>query len=48
MHNMSTEVHTKSHTDDDNVHAGYLDGDSPPMHEPSHINTGQQDTDHHK
>ena len=48
MHDVSTKVHAESHTDDDNVHAGDLNGDAPPMHEASHIHTCQQDTNHHK
>ena len=48
MHYVSTEVHAESHADDDNVHAGYLNGDAPPVHEASNIHAGQQHTDHHK
>ena len=48
MHDVSTEVHTEAHTDDDNVHAGDLYGDAPPVHDPSHVNTGQENTNHHK
>ena len=48
MHDVGTEVDTKPDTDDDNVHGGDLDGDPPPVHEASHIHTGQQHTQHHK
>ena len=34
--------------DDDDVHAGYLDGDAPPVHEARHVHTRQQHAQHHE
>ena len=34
--------------DDDDVHAGDLDGDAPPVHEARHVHTRQQHTQHHE
>ena len=48
VHDMSAEVHTEPHADDEDVHAGDLDGDAPPVHEPGHVHAGQQDAEHHE
>ena len=48
MHDVGTEVYTEPHTDDDDVHAGDLDGDAPPVHEARHVHTRQQHTQHHE
>ena len=34
--------------DDDDVHAGDLDGDAPPVHEARHVHTRQQHAQHHE
>jgi len=48
MHDMSTEVHTESHTDDEDVHAGDLDGDAPPVHEAGHVDASEKHAEHDK
>ena len=37
VHDVSAEVDTEADTDDEDVHAGDLDCDSPPMHEPGNV-----------
>ena len=34
--------------DDEHIHAGDVNGETPPVHEPSHISAGEQDTHHHQ
>ena len=45
MHNTAMMVMLP---DDDDVHAGYLDGDAPPVHEARHVHTRQQHAQHHE
>ena len=37
MHDVGTEVDTEADADDEDVHAGDLDGDAPPVHEAGHV-----------
>ena len=37
VHNVGTEVDTEADADDEDVHAGDLDGDAPPVHEAGHV-----------
>ena len=46
VHDVSTEVHAETDTDDQDVHARDLDGDAPPVHEAGHIDTGEEDAEH--
>ena len=48
MHDMGTEVDTEANADDEDVHAGDLDGDAPPVHEAGNVHAGEEDTHHHK
>lgn len=48
MNNVGTVVHTQTNTDDDNVHAGDLNGDAPPVHEARNVHAGEEDTHHDK
>ena len=48
MHYVCAEVHTESDADDENVHAGDVDGEPPPVHEARHVHTRQQHTQHHE
>ena len=43
MHYVGTEVDTEADADDEDVHAGDLDGDAPPVHEAGHVQAGQED-----
>ena len=48
VHNVGTEVHTETDADDEDVHAGDLDGDAPPVHEAGHVQAGEEDAEHHE
>ena len=48
VHDVGTEVHTEADADDDDVHAGDLYGDAPPVHEARHVHTRQQHAQHHE
>ena len=48
VHDVGTEVHTEADTDDEDVHAGDLDGDAPPVHEAGHVQAGEEDAEHHE
>ena len=48
MHDVCAEVHTESNTDDEDVHAGDVDGEAPPVHEARHVQRGQQHAHHHQ
>ena len=44
--NVGTEVHTEPHADDEDVHAGHVDGEAPPVHEAGHVSAGEEDAHH--
>ena len=46
MHDVGTEVDTEADADDEDVHAGDLDGDAPPVHEAGHVQAGEEDAEH--
>ena len=46
MHYVGTEVHTEPDTDDEDVHAGHVDGETPPVHEAGHVSAGEEDAHH--
>ena len=48
VHDVGTEVHTETDADDDDVHAGDLDGDAPKVHEAGHVQAGEEDAEHHE
>ena len=48
VHYVGTEVDTEADADDEDVHAGDLDGDAPPVHEAGHVQAGQEDAEHHE
>ena len=47
MKNDNTDV-VNNLPDDDNVHAGDLNGDAPPVHEARNVHAGEEDTHHDK
>ena len=46
VHDVGAEVDTETNADDEDVHAGDLDGDAPAVHEAGHIHTGEEDAEH--
>ena len=48
VHDVGTEVDTETDTDDEDVHAGHVDGETPPVHEAGHVCAGEEDAHHHQ
>ena len=48
VHNVGTEVDTEADADDEDVHAGHVDGEAPPVHEAGHVCAGEEDAHHHQ
>ena len=46
VHYVGTEVDTEADADDEDVHAGHVDGEAPPVHEAGHVSAGEEDTHH--
>ena len=46
MDDVGTEVDTEADTDDEDVHAGHVDGEAPPVHEAGHVSAGEEDAHH--
>ena len=46
VHDVGTEVHTETDADDEDVHAGHVNGETPPVHEAGHVSAGEEDAHH--
>ena len=46
VNDMGAEVDTETDTDDEDVHAGDVNGETPPVHEPGHVNAGEKNAHH--